>query len=242
MHFLRASSSFFQKVRKSQSTCRTTVSKVVLVENSVHYYCTVQSMQYRMYRYIRYFYCLQYDTDSRYVTYLARRYRYRTVRDQRVTMWKNTVKLEIQKTQHKKCDLGLTNLTELEEMEAARTAVEADNDNDLRVPCFCEENVWRLAYRLTHRPRIKKGLQYHVVFVSNPVKCVPMFQQLANSNPLDPVYWDYHVILFQTLEADGTRVLDIDSHLPYKLTLCDYLKSVFPNWNQWRKTYLPYFR
>lgn len=126
-------------------------------------------------------------------------------------------------------------------MQAARTAVEAGSDHDLRVPCYCEENVWRLAHRMTNKEGNRKRHQYQVVFVSNPTKCVPMFQQLANSNPLEPVFWDYHVILFET-SKDGTKVLDIDSHLPYKLSLKDYLKAVFPNWNEWTQTYLPYFR
>lgn len=127
-------------------------------------------------------------------------------------------------------------------MEASKTALEAENDTDLRVPCYCEENVWRLAYRIIHRkPKQERELQYHVVFVSNPAKCVPMFQQLANEDPLDPCFWDYHVILFHTSQQE-TIVLDIDSHLPYKIPLKDYLENVFPNSQEWSPKFLPYFR
>ena len=60
-------------------------------------------------------------------------------------------------------------------MEAAKTALEAENDADLRIPCYCEENIWRLAYRMIHGNNNKlDDVQYHVVFVSNPSKCVPM--------------------------------------------------------------------
>ena len=30
---------------------------------------------------------------------------------------------------------------------AAETALSCASDRDLRVPCYCEENVWRLAHR-----------------------------------------------------------------------------------------------
>eukprot|EP00980_Cylindrotheca_fusiformis_P005028 scaffold1062_cov130-Cylindrotheca_fusiformis.AAC.34 len=111
-------------------------------------------------------------------------------------------------------------------LEASKTALEAENDADLRVPCYCEENVWRLAYRLMNGDgEEQRNLKYHVVFVSNPEKCVPMFQQLAIANPFDPCFWDYHVVLFQT-SPEGTRVHDIDSHLPYKIPLKEYLESL----------------
>lgn len=127
-------------------------------------------------------------------------------------------------------------------MEATKTALEAASDSDLRIPCYCEENVWRLAYRLTnHDMEQHEDHQYHVVFVSNPAKCVPMFQQLANPNPLDPCFWDYHVILFHA-SLKGTLVLDIDSHLPYKIILKAYLESVFPDSQEWNPKFLPYFR
>jgi hypothetical protein len=126
-------------------------------------------------------------------------------------------------------------------MEAQKTAVEAKNEYDLRVPCFCEENVYRLAYRLIHKETNQEGVQYHVVFVSNPKKCVPMFQQLAVENPLEPCFWDYHVILFQS-KNNTTEVLDIDSHLPCRIPLKDYLENVFPASQEWRREYYPYFR
>ena len=128
---------------------------------------------------------------------------------------------------------------------AARAALDAPTDQSLRVPCYCEENVWRLAYRKIHREN-DSHLQYHVVFVTNPERCVPMFQQLAVENPLKPCFWDYHVILFRSStendQSAKTFVLDIDSHLPYPCALDDYLKQVFPQELCWPREYQPYFR
>ena len=128
---------------------------------------------------------------------------------------------------------------------AARAALDAPTDQSLRVPCYCEENVWRLAYRKIHREN-DSHLQYHVVFVTNPERCVPMFQQLAVENPLKPCFWDYHVILFRSStendQSTKTFVLDIDCHLPYPCALDDYLKQVFPPELCWPREYQPYFR
>jgi hypothetical protein len=79
------------------------------------------------------------------------------------------------------------------------------HDCDLRVPYYCEENVWRLAYRKLHYnklknkqiekvPNISKSLvavnddnetinheRYYVAFISNQHKCVPMYHQRAAS-------------------------------------------------------------
>lgn len=103
---------------------------------------------------------------------------------------------------------------------AARTAVDAPSDRSLRCPYYCEENVWRLAYRKSRRRQCRDGPGHgssssgddittsscwYVVFISNPTGCVPMFQQLAESTCAGlndhmksrPVFWDYHVILIE---------------------------------------------
>ena len=128
---------------------------------------------------------------------------------------------------------------------AAKTALEAHSDQDLRVPCYCEENVWRLAYRRLHF-RDDQNLHYYVLFISNPNKCVPMFQQLAAKDRRTPVFWDYHVILLETHHADKTnrqaRVLDIDSHLPYECALPEYVRQTFPDCQESTKEFAPMFR
>ena len=135
-------------------------------------------------------------------------------------------------------------------ISAAKTALEESPDQSLRVPCYCEENVWRLTYRKIHgaQQESDKKVHYHVVFITNPQKCVPMFQQLASAHPLKPVFWDYHVILISsTTTSDNNEnvvsiVLDIDCHLPYPSTITDYLNHVFPPDLQLPEEYQPYFR
>lgn len=131
---------------------------------------------------------------------------------------------------------------------AAETALEAPSDQSLRVPCYCEENVWRLAYRKLQsmtQDDDNDSSGYYIAFVTNPLKCVPMFQQLAVKNPSKPCYWDYHVILISYSEEDdnsSAQVFDMDSHLPYPCSLEFYLVNVFPSEIPWPDEYLPYFR
>mmetsp|Transcript_21153 Transcript_21153/g.58819 ORF Transcript_21153/g.58819 Transcript_21153/m.58819 type:complete len:250 (+) Transcript_21153:204-953(+) len=142
---------------------------------------------------------------------------------------------------------------ELQSLPAAKSAIAAPpDDKSLRVPCYCEENVWRLAYRKLHGQHqpdpqtTNNDCSYFVAFVSNPRKCVPMFEQLGARDRETPVFWDYHVILFMCqVEDSGTPsafVLDIDSHLPYPCSLEKYMDVVFPNHTEWKDEYQPYFR
>jgi N-terminal glutamine amidase len=100
---------------------------------------------------------------------------------------------------------------------AAMTALSQNvqSDHDLRVACYCEENVWRIAYRKLHYPtqheqlRLAESSEQHnnntngtttakyvVAFISNKRQCVPMLHQRASSSPSEvPCCWDYHVIL-----------------------------------------------
>ncbi|KAL7579317.1 hypothetical protein ACA910_013996 [Epithemia clementina (nom. ined.)] len=113
---------------------------------------------------------------------------------------------------------------------AEETALAATSDHELRVPCYCEENVWRLAYRKMHQDD-QEGNRYWVVFISNAIKNVPMFQQRANSDPNKSVCWDYHVILLSLAPHDQSRsllVYDVDSYLPYPCPLTEYLSHSFP--------------
>jgi hypothetical protein len=111
---------------------------------------------------------------------------------------------------------------------AAGSAVQARKDQDLRVPYYCEENVWRLAYR---KVRDQPQDDFFVCFISNANKSVLMFHQLAADAADDrAVCWDYHVILicWSKQESQAT-VYDIDSRLPYPQPLLDYLQQSFPH-------------
>lgn len=127
------------------------------------------------------------------------------------------------------------------ETSAKATALEPIPDHHLRVPCYCEENVWRLAYRKVNQQIHADGkrARYYVAFVSNPSKCVCYFHQRASESPSRPVFWDYHVILLEhsTSTSEEEReegkeevlVYDIDSRLPYPSPISDYLDACFPD-------------
>jgi hypothetical protein len=109
---------------------------------------------------------------------------------------------------------------------AAETALQANSVQEIRVACFCEENVWRLAYRKRHQ---EPENRYFVVFISNPMKDVPMFQQVASGNLDSACYWDYHAILLSlTLPEEKVIVWDVDSRLPCPCPLSEYLEQSFP--------------
>jgi hypothetical protein len=129
---------------------------------------------------------------------------------------------------------------------AAETALQACSDDALRSPCYCEENVWRLAHRKMHSSNNDNNkIHYYAVFVSNPEKCVPMFYQLAETNSKKACFWDYHVILISkgTAGEEGTLVHDMDSHLPYPCPLSKYLQRSFPDIDDTcPEEYAPMFR
>lgn len=117
----------------------------------------------------------------------------------------------------------------IHESQAALSALSCASERDLRAPCYCEENVWRLAYRRLYGGEPKgenRDHRYYVVFVSNASRCCPMFSQLAQDDADEPCFWDYHVVLMSS-GAGKSLVWDIDSHLPYPTTVSDYLACVF---------------
>lgn len=124
---------------------------------------------------------------------------------------------------------------------AQASAISCPSELGLRVPCYCEENVWRLAHRRLFGPTTitntsttdsditvdKENEQYYVVFISNSIKCCPMFHQRASQNVDEPCFWDYHVILIHSSSSSFTQVLDMDSRLDYPCTLDEYIQNTF---------------
>lgn len=140
---------------------------------------------------------------------------------------------------------------------AENSSIQAAADLDLRTPCYCEENAWRVVYRHLHlailpaiatdngKDRHHKFLdcgtctdaceyEYHVVFISNESRCCPFYRQRAV--PIykvhAPVHWDYHVIVIRTIRttspsSHGTEVLDVDTWLPYPCPIQTYLDETF---------------
>ena len=123
---------------------------------------------------------------------------------------------------------------EIIQSEAAKSALRCSSDHAARVPCYCEENVWRVAYRHLHRGEKLNvdgsGRQrYYAVFVSNPTRCCPMWSQRAVDDPNDPIFWDYHVILIGRYDSTGeTLVYDIDTNISlYPCPIGKYLCETF---------------
>ena len=139
-----------------------------------------------------------------------------------------------------------------------------DTEPELRTAYYCEENVWRLVCR---KLLVQPGAaalpdldnnnnnnndssnndscsSFWVVFVSNPVKNVPMFQQRAAQSADTACCWDYHVILVgrdSTNNGGGSpQVWDMDSRLPYPCPLPHYLAHTFPY--EWPDPHGPQFR
>ena len=136
----------------------------------------------------------------------------------------------------------------LPDNDASASAMAAPTDEALRVPCYCEENVWRLAFRKLKRQQqgFETGTQYYVVFVSSHEKLVPMFYQKAsetvNNSSDEPVFWDYHVILLERRENDKAFITDVDTLLtPSPAPLDHYLdKSFRPD--EFTEEVIPRFR
>mmetsp|Transcript_6079 Transcript_6079/g.7857 ORF Transcript_6079/g.7857 Transcript_6079/m.7857 type:complete len:219 (-) Transcript_6079:925-1581(-) len=125
-------------------------------------------------------------------------------------------------------------------LAAEETALAAPSDLHLRVPYYCEENIWRLAYRKKHEC---PGDRFWVVFISNSIKNIPMFEQKASSDPSTSVCWDYHVILLTVRSEElggAVLVFDIDSNLPYPCPLSGYIQRSFPY--EWPLPFSPLFR
>ncbi|XP_014663010.1 PREDICTED: protein N-terminal glutamine amidohydrolase-like [Priapulus caudatus] len=91
--------------------------------------------------------------------------------------------------------------------------------------CYCEENVWKMCECVKlHQP--DQLDRCHAVFISNTNKTVPLWMQVAASNPTKPVVWDYHVI-FVYKDCVGCLVYDLDTVLPFPYTFRKYASQTF---------------
>jgi len=78
---------------------------------------------------------------------------------------------------------------------------------------YCEENIWHLC---DHVRRLESSelTKCYVVFISNNMKCVPLWRQRSGKSEDKLVTWDYHVI-FMHEQDDRCLVFDLDSDLPF---------------------------
>lgn len=124
-------------------------------------------------------------------------------------------------------------------LSALQSLDSIQHDKDVRVPYYCEENVWRLAHRkMKERPHD----DYFVCFITNANKTVLMCHQRA-TKPNSPVVWDYHVILLAwQKQSREVVVYDVDSRLAYPIELTEYISKSFPVQSLYPPDYHPCFR
>lgn len=89
----------------------------------------------------------------------------------------------------------------------------------IRVPNFCEENVWHMLTLLRTKLHGNETVKVNVLFITNPERCVPFNHQRASQFSSSRIcYWDYHVIM-----VIKNWVYDIDSTLPFPIRLNEYV-------------------
>jgi len=106
--------------------------------------------------------------------------------------------------------------------------------------CYCEENVWKLCESIRNE-NIEHLNQYHVVFISNDKRQIPIWMQSNQDDPLTPVVWDYHVILVRKTTT-SSMVYDLDSILPFPCPLEQYTQQALRSEKDLKKHYHRRFR
>ena len=97
-----------------------------------------------------------------------------------------------------------------------------DNDTDLYTSHYCEENIYLLAKKKLESLPIDDSLEFFVVFISNPLKQIPLWHQKLQIN--QPVIWDYHDILLEKCVGKLSYIYDMDTKLSYPINAIDYCK------------------
>ena len=103
-------------------------------------------------------------------------------------------------------------------------------------PSYCEENVWHLC-----QEPLFAGLKLKVVFIFSPEnRAVPLWGQRGASSPDQPVYWDYHVVLF--CAQNSWTVWDLDTLIGFPVSAQEYLLKTFPSSETLPICHQPVFR
>ncbi|KAI8367900.1 N-terminal glutamine amidase-domain-containing protein [Choanephora cucurbitarum] len=91
---------------------------------------------------------------------------------------------------------------------------------------YCEENIYKLCEEIqTKRPDLLE--YFHVVFISNKNRMVPLWQQRAGREEDHMVVWDYHVVLYFEKEGEKALVYDFDTLLPFPTPADVYATNTF---------------
>lgn len=108
----------------------------------------------------------------------------------------------------------------------ARAGAEVRAGCGFYTPCYCEENALLLGRELVRRG-VAREQDLQVVFISNPAKAVPIWQQRAGHEEEDGLMvWDYHVIVLQVAPGE-VRVWDFDTLLAFPCSLIEYTRRAF---------------
>ena len=110
--------------------------------------------------------------------------------------------------------------------------------------CYCEENIWMLCQHVKNsNPEFLSNLS--TLFISNPNKSIPIWEQLGQKDKDCPVVWDYHVVLllaFQNNSSYEYFVYDLDSSLPFPSRLSEYVKKALRSDSDLMSQYWRYIR
>lgn len=105
---------------------------------------------------------------------------------------------------------------------------------------FCEENIWWLGKRLVDEGEPIEKLA--AIFILNPSGAVPILNQSAAKSEGELMYWDYHVVLEQTLDSGAACIWDFDSVLELPCDKKTYLDKSFLPEQLCPKEFAPVFR
>ena len=88
-------------------------------------------------------------------------------------------------------------------------------------PFYCEENIWKLCNH-AHL----QGNKQKVIFISNKDRCCAVWHMRNAASVVDPVLWDYHVIL-AVHQNHHWEIWDPDSALGLPCQASLYLEQSF---------------
>ncbi|KAJ6546534.1 N-terminal glutamine amidase-domain-containing protein [Mycena vulgaris] len=89
-------------------------------------------------------------------------------------------------------------------------------------PFYCEENVFLLCEAFMAR-----GQEAFVVFISNELKTVALWNQKLSRDAQSVVVWDYHVVLWLHTPDQRNWIYDFDTRLAVPCPMKDYLHHTF---------------
>ena len=91
---------------------------------------------------------------------------------------------------------------------------------------YCEENIYKLAFKYKNLYVEGEDYDSYVVFISNDSKQTPLWDQKLAPVEGQPILWDYHVV-FVIRSEEGASVIDLDTNLGYRVPFNEYVQKTF---------------